>query len=144
MLVFRHTNMVCHGKSKKEFKYMQPSRILIIDDEKEICSLLKEYFESENYVVSCAHNGLDGIETQKLFKASIILLDMRMPGISGIETLIVLKKLGPANVICVSAVTEINIAEECLKNGASAYIFKPINLEDLMDQVKVCQNELKK
>lgn len=111
---------------------------------KKKCSLLKEYFESERFIVSCAHNGLDGVEIQKLFKASIIILDMRMPGISGIETLIALKKLGSVCVVCISAVTENSMAEECIKMGASAYMLKPIILEELMGQVKVCQISLRK
>lgn len=122
----------------------QFTKILIIDDEKEICLPLKEYFEDEKFIVQTSNSGLDGIEQQKTFKAHIIVLDMRMPGISGIETLSALKKLGLVCVICVSAVTEKNIAEECLKNGASAYMFKPIILEDLLGQVKVCQIEIKK
>jgi len=123
---------------------MQATKILIIDDEKEICLLLTKYFESANFTVSCAYNGLDGVATQKIFKADIILLDMRMPGISGMEALIAIKNLGPVCVICVSAVKEIDIVEECLKNGASSYMFKPIILEELMAEVKACQIKLEK
>jgi DNA-binding response OmpR family regulator len=123
---------------------MEPTKILAIDDEEETCSLLKEFFEGENFIVTCAHNGLDGIAIQKSFKASIIILDLRMPGISGLETLTELKKLGPVSVICVSAVTENGMAEECIKMGASIYMFKPIILKELLAHVKNCQIELEK
>jgi len=123
---------------------MEKPKILIIEDEKEVCFPLKELFESENYTVSCAHNGLDGIEKQKSFRASVIILDMRMPGISGIETLRELINLDPVCVICTSAVTENSVAEECLKLGAYAYMLKPINLEDLLNKVKAGHIQLEK
>jgi len=66
---------------------MQKPKTLIIDDEKEICSLLEEYFEEEGFTVSCSHDGLEGIEKVKSFDPSIILLDMRMLGMNGNEAL---------------------------------------------------------
>ena len=111
-------------------------KILVIDDEKEFCSLLKEFFEDEDYTVNCSHDGLDGVEKVKSFAPSIILLDMRMPGMGGIEALIKIKALTTASVHCVSAVVNNDIVEECLKNGASSYIFKPIVLEDLIQTIK--------
>lgn len=119
-------------------------KILIIDDEKEVCIPLKEFFESENCTVSCVHNGLDAIEKQKFYGAQVILLDLRMPGISGIETLKELKKLGPVSVICTSAVTENSVVEECIKMGAYAFIPKPITLEELLDKVKTGHSQLTK
>ena len=110
---------------------MKKSKILIIDDEVEICSLLKEYFEEDGHTVSCSHDGLEGVEKVKSFDPAIILLDMRMPGIDGSEALKKIKELTPSPVLCVSAVIDNKVVEECLQNGAYAYVFKPINLEDL-------------
>ncbi len=110
---------------------MKKLKILIIDDEKEICSLLKEYFEEDGHTVSCSHEGLEGVEKVKSFDPAIILLDMRMPGIDGSEALKKIKELTPSPVLCVSAVIDNKVVEECLQNGAYAYVFKPINLEDL-------------
>jgi CheY-like chemotaxis protein len=115
---------------------MKKSKILIIDDEKEICSLLKEYFEEDGHTVSCSNDGFEGIEKVKSFDPSIILLDMRMPGMNGNEALKKIKELTPSPVICVSAVIDNEMVEECLQNGAYAYVFKPINLEELSQSVE--------
>jgi CheY-like chemotaxis protein len=115
---------------------MKESKILVIDDEKEICFLLKEYFEEGGHTVSCSFDGLEGIEKVKSFDPSIILLDMRMPGMDGSEALKKIKELTPSPVLCVSAVIDNNMVEECLQNGAYAYVFKPISLEDLSKTIE--------
>ena len=125
----KHTNFL-------PLKAMQKPKILIIDDEKEICSLLKEYFEEDGFIVSCSHEGLEGVEKVKSLDPSIILLDMRMPGMSGNEALKKIKELTPSPVLCVSAVIDNKMVEECLQNGAYAYVFKPINLEDLSQLIE--------
>ncbi len=120
---------------------MKKKKILIIDDEKEFCSLLKEYFEEDRHTVDCAHDGHEGVEKVKSFDPSIILLDMRMPGMSGSEALKKIKELTPSPVLCISAVVDNNTVEECLQSGAYAYIFKPINLEDLCQSVESALKE---
>ncbi len=120
---------------------MENSKILIIDDEKEIRSLLEEYFEEDGHTVDCAHDGHEGVEKVKSFDPSIILLDMRMPGMSGSEALKKIKELTPSPVLCISAVVDNNTVEECLQSGAYAYIFKPINLEDLCQSVESALKE---
>ena len=115
---------------------MQPTKILIVDDEKEFCSLLTRYFKRDGHTVDCSHDGLIAVEKVKSFDPSIILLDMRMPGISGIEALKKIKGLTSAPVLCVSAVVDNNVVEECLQNGAYTYVFKPINLDDLSQTIE--------
>jgi CheY-like chemotaxis protein len=115
---------------------MKKAKILIIDDENEFCSLLKEYFEAEGYTVSCSNEGLEGVEKLKSFDPSIILLDMRMPGMNGNEALKKIKELTPSPVLCVSAVIDNKVVKECLQNGAYAYVFKPINLEELSQTIE--------
>ena len=61
------------------------NEILIIDDELEYCSLMKEYFSGEGYSVEASYNGIEGLEKVKSFNPDVILLDKKMPEMSGKE-----------------------------------------------------------
>ncbi len=111
-------------------------KILVIDDEKEFCSLLQEFFEGEGYAVEVSYDGEAGLEKARSFKPDIILLDIRMPHMNGTEALKKIKEFCSALVICVSAITNSEMVKECLNNGATAYIFKPIDLNDLKLEIE--------
>ena len=106
-------------------------KILIVDDEKEICSLLTEYFTEDGYTVEVAYDGQDGIAKVKTFEPDIIILDHRMPIMDGAAVISKVREFSSTPIICVSAVTNKETIDECLKLGATEYMFKPINLEEL-------------
>ncbi|MZH02733.1 MAG: response regulator [Nitrospinae bacterium] len=114
------------------------TKILIIDDEKELCSLLREYFSGEGYVVEVTYDGDSGITKAKSFEPDIIILDYRMPVTGGAQVIKAVRKSFSTPIICVSAVSSKKTVDECLQLGATKYIHKPIILEDLMDQVQNC------
>ncbi len=111
-------------------------KILVVDDETEFCSLLKEFLEGEGYTVDVAYNGADGIKKACFFEPDVILLDIRMPKINGIEMLKKIKGCSSAPIIIVTGISDIKIAEECIKLGAHSYIRKPISLEKLEAELK--------
>ncbi len=111
-------------------------RVLIVDDEVEICSILKEFFESEGYVAAIANNGLEGLEQATVFQPDIIVMDVRMPEQDGITTLKELKNISLAPVIICSGLANRETAEKCLNLGAADFIAKPIDLEELQTVVK--------
>jgi DNA-binding response OmpR family regulator len=115
---------------------MKDQKILIIDDEKELCSLLKEYFSEEGYVVEVSYDGEGGISKVESFEPDVIILDHRMPNIGGFEVIKKVRETRSIPIICVSAVTSQEVVEECLRLGATKYIFKPINLEGLSQSIK--------
>jgi two-component system, NtrC family, response regulator AtoC len=106
-------------------------KILIIDDEKEICSLLTEYFTEDGYTVEVAYDGEGGIAKVKSFEPDIIILDHRMPIMDGAAVISKVREFSSTPIICVSAVTNKETIDECLKLGATEYMFKPIDLEEL-------------
>ena len=106
-------------------------KILIVDDEKEICSLLTEYFTEDGYTVEVAYDGQDGIAKVKTFEPDIIILDHRMPIMDGAAVISKVREFSSTPIICVSAVTNKETIDECLKLGATEYMFKPIDLEEL-------------
>ena len=112
-------------------------KLLIVDDEIEICDFLKSFFEERDFDVVTALNGQAALEQVEKFKPSVVLLDIKMPGISGIQVLEEIKKKHPRiKVIMVTAIETRDKIEECLRLGADNYITKPLSLEYLENDVK--------
>lgn len=116
-------------------------RVLICDDEEGVRESLKLILE-DNYDLSYATNGNEAIEKLKKEKFDIVILDIKMPRISGIETLKELKSISPdTKFIIVSAYKSVEVASEAVKSGANDYIVKPF---DRWDVIKRVANQLTK
>jgi len=113
------------------------TKMLVVDDEIEICDFLKTFFEDRNYKVFTALNGETALKTIQQEKPSIVLLDIKMPGMDGIEVLKRIKTLHPATkVIMVTAIETRDKIDEATRLGADNYITKPLSLEYLETDVK--------
>jgi len=114
--------------------------IVAIDDETDFVSTLKEYFELRKYEIHVASKAVQGIELINTKKPDIVILDLKMPGISGDEVLGLLKtKLPNAKVIFVTAYDDGGKTKtRLLDAGAYAYLDKPLNslkeLETVVNQ----------
>ena len=107
-------------------------KILVVDDEIDVCDFVKHFFEERNYRVFTALNGTEAIRLVRKEKPGIILLDVRMKGIDGIETLRKIKEIDKGiNVIMVTAMEDQESMEAASRLGASGYITKPLVLENL-------------
>jgi DNA-binding response OmpR family regulator len=107
-------------------------RILIVDDEPDAVELLWEFLVAKNYQVSAASNGEEALRKVKVERPHMILLDVRMPGMSGLEVLRQVRQFDQeVGVIIVTAVNEEETGREALRLGAFDYIVKPLNLEYL-------------
>ena len=112
-------------------------KLLIVDDEVEICDFLKSFFEERNYEVKTASSGQAALTAVEQFKPQIVLLDIKMPGMDGIQVLGTVKKKFPrTKVIMVTALETRDKIEECLRLGADNYITKPLSLEYLENDVR--------
>ncbi|OGW85001.1 MAG: hypothetical protein A3C35_04640 [Omnitrophica bacterium RIFCSPHIGHO2_02_FULL_46_11] len=112
-------------------------KLLIVDDEVEICDFLKSFFEERNYEVKTASSGQAALTAAEQFKPNVVLLDIKMPGMDGIQVLGTLKKKFPRmKVIMVTALETRDKIEECLRLGADNYITKPLSLEYLENDVR--------
>ncbi len=117
---------------------MTKPRIVAIDDEAEFIDMLKNYFELRGYDISVAVRGTKGIELIKEKKPSVVLMDLKMPGIDGDEILVLLKSMDPApKIIFVTAYDDGGKTKaRLLKMGAFAYMDKPVSslrkLEELV------------
>ena len=116
------------------------SKILIVDDEVKTGRFLKRFLEIKGYDVITSNNGEDALKKAKNGKPDIILLDIKMPGMDGIEVLRCVREFDKD--VCIIMVTVVNdksTGTEALKSGADEYITKPINLNYLD---KVIHNKL--
>lgn len=114
------------------------TKILVVDDEVKECELLRRFFEKKGYTVITSNNGMDAIEKVQNESPDIMLLDIKMPGMDGVEVLKCVrefnKKIG---ILMVTAVMDEDIAKSAMKLGADEYITKPIDLEHLEMHVLV-------
>jgi DNA-binding response OmpR family regulator len=104
-------------------------RILVVDDEIEVCNVLKEFLDSKGYETHIALTGRTALSQVKEVKPRIVLLDIIMPGMGGIDVLKEIKKIDPTvGVIMVTAVDDHELAMQTLELGADDYITKPLDL----------------
>ncbi len=112
-------------------------RILIVDDEAAIRRLLRQKLTKSGYQCEEAGNSDEALEKMKTFPADLIMLDMKMPGKSGMELLPELKANYPDTaVIMATAVAEADLAIQCMKLGADDYITKPFNLDEITSNIE--------
>ena len=107
-------------------------RILVVDDEEPVREVLTEYFGAQGYAVEAVASGADALAAVKRGRPDLVLLDVRMPGIDGVETLRRLRGLdGGVAVIMVTANEDVGLARETLKIGAFDYVAKPFDFSYL-------------
>jgi len=113
------------------------SKILVIDDERSIRNSLKDILQYENYEVALAENGPQGIALVEKNVYDIILCDIKMPEMDGIEVLDKIHKLSPDTpVVMISGHGNIDTAVESIKKGAFDFIEKPLDLNRLLITIK--------
>jgi len=111
---------------------MKRKKILIIDDELSQLESLEMYLHERGYNVACATTGSEGLKKNLSFKPDVVILDIRLPDMGGIEVLQELKrKQNNSNVIIITAFHDMDITISAIKHGACEYIPKPIDIEEL-------------
>ena len=115
----------------------QNARILIVDDEAVVRESLADWFRDEGYEVDTAESAKIALEKLARESWDVFLLDIRMPGIDGLELQRKLKEAHPdATVIIMTAYASVESAVEAMKQGAYDYIIKPFNPDDLQQTIK--------
>jgi signal transduction histidine kinase len=109
------------------------NRILLIDDERPILDVLSISLESEGYVVKTAEGGLEGLKLLEEECVQLVVTDIKMPGMDGIEVLRKIKaSRGEVEVIVITGHGDMDSAVAALRNGASDFLTKPIHEEALL------------
>ena len=126
------------------------SSVLIVDDDRKILQRLEKFLKKEGFEVFTAHDGQEGLEIVRSKKIDVILTDIKMPVMSGIELLEMAKKLHrDIEVIMMTGYGDEEKAVLSLRQGASNYLRKPIDLEELliainhaMEKIMLYRNQL--
>jgi len=120
------------------------AHILVVDDDDGIRSLVKKYLNENNYLVTTAKSAEDAIEKTSLIKFDLIVLDIMMPGKSGLEFTNDYKKKINTPIILLTAKGEANERVEGLETGADDYLPKPFEPKELVLRINNILNKIKK
>jgi two-component system, NtrC family, nitrogen regulation response regulator NtrX len=115
------------------------TKILVVDDEKSIRNTLKEILEYEKFEVDEAAEGQEALEKARNNRYDVILLDIKMPRMDGIEVLEQLMKFSDAPVVMISGHGTVETVVEAIKKGAYDYITKPLDLNRLLVTIRNAQ-----
>ena len=119
------------------------TKILLIDDEPSIIKLVTAYLKPEGYEVLTASDGISGLKAARAFKPDLILLDLMLPGMDGIELLSTLRRESNTYVIMLTAKTEETDKIVGLSIGADDYVTKPFSPRELVARIKAALRRLK-
>ena len=115
---------------------MQKEKILVVDDDKNICDLLRMYLEKEGYTVVLAHNGVDAVSVFGSESPDLVLLDIMLPQLDGWQVCREIRKTSETPIIMVTAKDETFDKVLGLELGADDYMIKPFDSKELVARVK--------
>ena len=111
-------------------------RVLLVDDEEQFVETLAQRLEARDFAVATAFNGDQALDYLKGKDVDVVVLDVLMPGLSGIDTLREMKKIRPlTEVIMLTGHATVETAIEGMKLGAFDYLMKPTEIEELVEKI---------
>lgn len=112
-------------------------KILLVDDDQKFLSIVQKRLARRSCTVFTASSGFEALENLRGQIIHVVVLDVKMPGMSGIEILKEIKKNFPlVQVIMLTGVPTVGCAADSLKVGALCYLIKPIDIEELLQKIK--------
>jgi two-component system alkaline phosphatase synthesis response regulator PhoP len=121
---------------------MSKPKILVVDDEPSILNLVTSYLRAEGYTYYTASDGPSGLKAAREFKPDLIVLDIMLPGMDGIEVLSQLRRESDVYVIMLTAKSEETDKIVGLSVGADDYLTKPFSPRELMARIKAALRRL--
>jgi two-component system, NtrC family, response regulator HydG len=111
-------------------------QVLVVDDEVRFARNLSRLLAARRFNVAVAHNGLDALEKVHQTRPDVVVLDIRMPEMDGIETLLAMKNLDPEmQVIILTGHADVETGIMAIREGAFDYLFKPCDMDLLMEKI---------
>ncbi len=121
---------------------MSNERILVVDDEEQMRDLLAKVLDRKGYQVAVCSDGLEALAYLEKEPADLVITDVRMPGLSGMEALRAVKELNPDIVVLImTAFGSIDQAVQAVKEGAYDYINKPFKIEEMLLTIEKALDE---
>ena len=112
------------------------TKLLIVDDDLNICEMLRLYFENEGYKVKTATDGVEGLATFKVYDPDLVLLDIMMPKKDGWQVCREIREISPKPVIMITAKGEVFDKVLGLELGADDFMVKPFDMKELSARIK--------
>ena len=112
------------------------TKILIVDDDKEFCASMADILEAKGYAVESENSGEAAIAKVKEKSFDVILMDIKMPAMNGVEAFKQIKKISPKTaVIMITAYSLEDLIKEALREGAFGVLKKPLDIDKLIEQI---------
>ena len=112
------------------------TKLLIVDDDVNICGMLKLYFENEGYAVKSANDGAEGLNFFKIYDPDIVLLDIMLPKKDGWQVCREIREISSKPIIMITAKGEVFDKVLGLELGADDFVVKPFDMKELSARVK--------
>lgn len=117
--------------------------ILVADDDSDILLYFRAIFKDPRYQIHLASSGFEALEKAKKNKIELAFIDVNMPEIDGLETLVRWKKIQPATqIVIISSYSDQNLVRRAIKEGAYTYLFKPLNKMEIFSVTVKCLKNL--
>lgn len=111
------------------------NRILIVDDDKELCSLLQKSVSTEEIIVDCRYSGHDALTALADNDYQFVVLDIMMPGIDGFETLEKIREISSAPILMLTSKNDSSSIVHGLRMGVDDYLTKPFDMDEFLARV---------
>lgn len=116
---------------------MEPLQVLIVDDEEELVSALAERLTLRGLEIQVASNGADALRLVREHEFTVVVADVKMPGIGGLELTAAIKRDNPElPVILFTGHSSVDDAQRGMEHGASEYVMKPVDIDVLVEKIR--------
>ena len=130
-------NSMENGSERERFQRSTTSDVLVIDDDESLCEGCRQTLDEEGYNTAVARNGSQGLKLVEQLHPKIVLVDLKMPGMSGQQVLAEISKIDPSIIsIVITGYGSIDTAVETMKIGAFDFLSKPFEPEKLLKSIK--------
>jgi len=120
----------------KQNEHDQPTKILIVDDEPQITRVLRTALSTQGYLLRIADNGVEGMEAVHAWKPDLVITDISMPELNGVELCREIRAVSQIPIIVLSVRNQDLMKVEALDAGADDYVTKPFSIQELQARVR--------
>ncbi len=141
-MTFSHLTYIIIGKSPNRVKTLKQFRVLLVDDEERILNFLQSKLKARGYDVLLARNGLEAIEQVQAQEPDLVVLDLIMPKMNGLDAIKEIRRFSAVPVIFLSARGSDTDKIRGLELGADDYLAKPFNPDELIARIEAVNRRL--
>ncbi|MCB0282342.1 MAG: SpoIIE family protein phosphatase [Calditrichaeota bacterium] len=128
----------------KNYQHLRHMSVLVVDDEEHIVKGIEKFLNFEQYAVYTANNGNEALEIFKSQSPRIVITDLQMPGLNGLELLERIRAVdGEAEIIVLTGNADLQAVIKALKHKATDFLMKPVDFEILLNAVRKAESHLK-